>query len=141
MHDFTPWSSLLGGGLIGLSATLLLLAAGRVAGISGIFGGLLVPTRGDIHWRALFLVGLLLAGLLAASIMPAAIGASPRSLPLVGIAGVLVGVGTRLGNGCTSGHGVCGVSRGSVRSIAATTTFMATGIATVLVMRWLGAES
>ena len=141
MHDFTPFPALAGGALIGAAASLLLITAGRIAGISGITGGLLFPTRGDIRWRALFLFGLVAAGVIAALIAPASIGTSPRSLVVIAIAGGLVGVGTRLGNGCTSGHGVCGISRLSPRSIAATIVFMATGMLTVLATRWIGGGS
>jgi uncharacterized membrane protein YedE/YeeE len=130
---------LLGGALIGLSASLLLLANGRVAGISGVVGSLLAPARGDIVWRVLFFGGLLAGGLLLAWLRPVSF-APPASLSageaaLLGAAGLLVGFGTRLGNGCTSGHGVCGISRGSFRSIAATLTFMASGILTVFLVR------
>jgi uncharacterized protein len=130
---------LLGGALIGLSASLLLWANGRVAGISGIVGPLLSPSRGDISWRALFFGGLLTGGLLLAWLRPQSFTA-PASLSAGGAAllvaaGLLVGLGSRLGNGCTSGHGVCGISRGSARSIAATLTFMATGILTVFLAR------
>ncbi|QAT88149.1 YeeE/YedE family protein [Corallococcus coralloides] len=130
---------LLGGALIGLSASLLLLANGRVAGISGVVGSLLAPVRGDVAWRVLFLAGLLTGGLLLVWLRPDSFPA-PTSLSaggawlLVG-AGLLVGFGSRLGNGCTSGHGVCGISRGSARSIAATLTFMATGVLTVFLVR------
>ncbi|RKI64859.1 YeeE/YedE family protein [Corallococcus sp. AB049A] len=130
---------LLGGALIGLSASLLLLANGRVAGISGIAGSLLAPVRGDVLWRVLFLGGLLTGGLLLAWLRPGSF-APPASLSTGGAgllvaAGLLVGFGSRLGNGCTSGHGVCGISRGSVRSIAATLTFMATAVLTVFLIR------
>jgi uncharacterized membrane protein YedE/YeeE len=130
---------LLGGALIGLSASLLLLANGRVAGISGVVGSLLAPIRGDIAWRVLFFGGLLTGGLLLAWLRPVSFS-PPASLSSGGVAllvaaGLLVGFGTRLGNGCTSGHGVCGISRGSARSIAATLTFMATGILTVFLVR------
>lgn len=130
---------LLGGALIGLSASLLLLANGRVAGISGVVGSLLAPTRGDIAWRVLFFGGLLTGGLLLAWQHPMSFAPpAPLSVGRVALlvaAGLLVGFGTRLGNGCTSGHGVCGVSRGSVRSLAATLTFMATGVLTVFLVR------
>ncbi|HEX5752348.1 MAG TPA: YeeE/YedE thiosulfate transporter family protein [Archangium sp.] len=130
---------LLGGALIGLSASLLLLANGRVAGISGVVGSLLAPVRGDIAWRVLFFGGLLTGGLLLAWLRPASFAApaspSPGGVALLVAAGLLVGFGSRLGNGCTSGHGVCGISRGSVRSIAATLTFMATGVLTVFLAR------
>lgn len=130
-------AGLLGGALIGLAAALLLLANGRVAGISGILGNLLRPAPGDVLWRAMFLLGLIGTGALALRLQPAAFSAQERPLLLVAAAGLLVGFGTRLGSGCTSGHGVCGVSRLSPRSIAATMTFMATGAATVYVARHL----
>lgn len=132
---------LLGGGLIGLSATLLLLFNGRVAGISGIAGGLLAPVRGDAAWRATFVGGLLVGGVLLRWLWPQSLeapaAAGAGGLILVAASGLLVGFGARLGNGCTSGHGVCGISRGSVRSLMATVTFMATGVATVWVVRHL----
>src|SRR3569832_711615 len=106
MQDFTPWRSTLGGALIGLAASILLLGAGRVAGISGIFGQLfLSPERGDRRWRLSFLIGLLTSALLCAQLLPDAISPPPRSLPWLAAAGLLVGIGTRLGDGCTSGHG------------------------------------
>jgi uncharacterized membrane protein YedE/YeeE len=132
---FTPWLSLAGGLLIGLAAALLLLFNGRIAGISGIVGGLLRPARGDVAWRAAFI-----AGLVAAPLAWLGVGALPRlhvaaSTPVLVVAGLLVGVGTRYAGGCTSGHGVCGLSRGSLRSLAATATFMAAGFAVVFVAR------
>ncbi|WP_164019649.1 YeeE/YedE family protein [Pyxidicoccus trucidator] len=131
--------SLLGGALIGLSASLLLLANGRVAGISGVVGSLLAPVRGDIAWRVIFLGGLLAGGLLLAWLLPGSF-AAPASLSGGGVAllvaaGLLVGFGSRLGSGCTSGHGICGISRGSTRSIVATLTFVATGVLTVFLVR------
>lgn len=141
MHDFTPVSALVGGALIGLAASLLLFATGRIAGISGIVSGLLVRERGDVAWRAWFLVGLLGAGVGAVVLAPDAIGSSPRPFVLLAAAGLLVGVGTQVGNGCTSGHGVCGLSRLSPRSLVATVTFIASGIATVALARWIGAAS
>lgn len=140
-QNFTPFSSLAGGVLIGLAASLLLIASGRIAGISGIVGGLLVPRSGDRAWRLLFLIGLLASGLVMTAITASAMTASPRSLGWVAAAGVLVGIGTRLGNGCTSGHGVCGISRLAPRSLFATATFMATGILTATLLRWLGVVS
>lgn len=133
---FTPYSALAGGVLIGLSAVLLLLASGRIAGISGILGGLLAPRVGDTAWRAAFIVGLLAAPLLYASV----VGNTPpvavtSSVGLLIVAGLAVGYGTRLGSGCTSGHGVCGVARFSPRSLAATAIFFATAVATVFVSR------
>lgn len=126
--EFTPVASALGGALIGLSASLLLLGSGRVAGISGIFGGLLAPRPGDVGWRAAFVGGLVAAGIVAAAVFPAGFAADLDRSPLVlALAGVLVGFGTRLGNGCTSGHGVCGLSRFSPRSLASVVTFMFAG--------------
>ena len=141
MHDFTPWSALAGGIMIGLAASLMLVGSGRVTGISGMLSGLLQPVRGDIAWRALFMVGLLIAGAVAHVVAPAQLGASPRSLGLIAVAGLLVGAGTRIGNGCTSGHGVCGISRLSPRSLIATVTFIASGVLAVLVTRLLGGAS
>ncbi|MEY4580096.1 MAG: hypothetical protein RL701_4799 [Pseudomonadota bacterium] len=141
MHNFTPISALIGGGLIGVAASLLLLGSGRIAGISGIVGGLLTPQRGDRLWRALFLVGLLVSGAVAAWLAPSSIGPTPRTWPVLVLAGLLVGVGTRLGNGCTSGHGVCGISRGSPRSFAATVVFITAGMAMVRLVAWLGGLS
>ena len=135
MEYFTPGAALLGGAIIGLAASLLMLGAGRVAGISGIVGGLLLPQAGDTAWRAVFVVGLLAGGLGLRLIAPTLVtNELPRSVAALIVAGFLVGFGTRLGNGCTSGHGVCGISRGSMRSVVATVTFMASGIATAWVM-------
>jgi uncharacterized membrane protein YedE/YeeE len=121
-------NALLGGGLIGLAATGMMLSVGRIAGISGVVGGLLKPTQGDLTWRLAFLGGLLAGGVVLAFTMPQ-VFASPtgRSLQAVALAGLLVGLGTRMGNGCTSGHGVCGITRLSPRSVVATLTFMTTG--------------
>ncbi|HEY6562511.1 MAG TPA: YeeE/YedE thiosulfate transporter family protein [Polyangiaceae bacterium] len=141
MHDFTPWSALTGGALIGLAASLLLVLRGRVAGISGIVAGLFLGPLGEAGWRALFVAGLLSAGGLAVWLAPERMGSSPRSLLMLAVAGLLVGLGTRLGNGCTSGHGVCGLSRLSVRSLIATATFMATGILMTLLARAVGGGS
>ncbi len=136
--DFTPFASLAGGVLIGLSAIVLLAAHGRIAGISGIVSRILPPAvdRAGLPQGIVFLVGLLLA----APLWVLVTGAPPVQVvsdngPLLVIAGVLVGFGSVMGNGCTSGHGVCGVSRGSARSIAATITFMATAFVTVFVLR------
>ncbi|NBJ10717.1 YeeE/YedE family protein [Microvirga arsenatis] len=138
MENFTPVSALIGGLMIGASAALFLVLNGRVAGISGILGGLLHPARIEIGWRLAFLAGLFIAPLVYAAVG----GALPPveldgSLPLVILAGLIVGFGTRLGAGCTSGHGVCGIGRGSPRSLAATAVFMITAIATVFVTRHL----
>lgn len=135
-YNFTPWSALLGGALIGLAASLFALMNGRVAGISGLLGSLLERSEGRGE-KALFLLGILLAPVLwqLFSRMPA-IQINSGWLALT-VAGLLVGVGTRYGSGCTSGHGVCGLSRLSPRSLAATLTFMAAGFATVFVLRHL----
>lgn len=135
MANFTPLLSTFGGILIGLSAALLLFGLGRIAGISGIFGGLVVPKKGDIAWRTAFVAGLLAGGALMNLWRPELFAATESSLLGVGAAGLLVGIGTRMGNGCTSGHGVCGISRGAPRSLAATLTFMATGMLTVFLAR------
>lgn len=122
MSPFAP--SLLGGLLIGASVSLLLLLDGRLAGISGILGGLLRPRPREWTWRALFVGGLVAGGLAARAIAPGAIGPVETPLPTLLLAGLAVGFGTRLARGCTSGHGVCGVSRASLRSISATSIFM-----------------
>ncbi|MGJ7502030.1 YeeE/YedE family protein [Variovorax sp. RHLX14] len=134
---FTPWAALAGGVLIGIAAAMFVLLNGRIAGISGVLGGLLRPAKGDVAWRAAFVLGLVGAplayGLFA--VLPAArIDAGYGALAL---AGLLVGVGTRYGAGCTSGHGVCGLARLSPRSLAATGAFMGAGFATVFVARHL----
>ena len=128
--------SLLGGALIGLSASLFLFTHGRIAGISGLFAGLFVPKSDARGLRAWFIGGLCAAGLVVSLAYPAAFSmAAVPALPLVSIAGLVVGFGTRLGGGCTSGHGVCGMSRFSKRSVAATMTFMAVAMVTVFVVR------
>jgi uncharacterized membrane protein YedE/YeeE len=129
-------AALAGGALIGLAATLLLLVNGRIAGVSGIAGGLLPPARGDALWRAAFVAGLVAGPLVLAALAGrTGIGAPAASLPTLVVAGLLVGVGTTLGGGCTSGHGVCGLARLAPRSLAATATFMAVAAATVLAVR------
>lgn len=129
---------LVGGVLIGLSAIAMMAFLGRIAGISGIVSGLLVPRAGDISWRALFVGGLVAGGLLMMLVRPEAFAITvDRSLAAVAVAGALVGFGTRLGSGCTSGHGVCGIGRLSRRSIVATLTFITTGALTVLAVRLL----
>jgi uncharacterized membrane protein YedE/YeeE len=135
----TTWLIALAGGvLIGLSATLLLWLNGRVAGVSGILGGVLFPKSGDVSWRIAFLVGLIVAGGLYMALVPGApLPRTDFSRTGLVIAGLLVGFGTRMGNGCTSGHGVCGLGRLSMRSLAAVMTFMATAIATTFVVRHL----
>jgi hypothetical protein len=124
-----------GGALIGLAVALLLLINGRVAGISGILDGLVHAAEGEWGWRAMFVVGLVGGGFVARAVAPNAIGVIGGSLPTLAVAGVLVGLGTRLAGGCTSGHGVCGISRGSLRSIVATGTFMAVAAGVVFLVR------
>ena len=132
------WATL-GGGLIGLAASWLLFASGRVAGISGIVGGLLGPWNTQSSWRLSFLGGLLVGGGILLVALPEAIVApAGRSVVLVALAGALVGYGTRLGSGCTSGHGVCGLTRLSSRALVATLTFMATGFATATLLGIVG---
>jgi len=132
---FTPWSALAGGAIIGLAAMLFALFNGRVTGISGIVGGLLRPSLPDAPWRAAFLAGLIVAPIVYR------LFAGPPNLtidanyPTLVLAGILVGLGTRYGSGCTSGHGVCGLSRLSLRSLVATLAFMAAGFATVFATR------
>ncbi len=133
---------LLGGALIGVSASLMLVMSGRVTGISGMLNALLAGgERGELLWRALFVVGLVGGGLVASAFLPGAFTDAMPSLGLAAVAGVLVGVGTRIGNGCTSGHGVCGISRLSARSLVATITFIATGALAVLALRGMGGMS
>lgn len=134
---FTPGAALAGGLLIGLAAAVFVLFNGRIAGISGILGGLLKPRRGDIGWRLAFIGGLVGAPVIYSlfwRLPDIHIEANPATLI---IAGLIVGFGTRIGSGCTSGHGVCGISRLSLRSIAATLTFMAMGFITVFLVRHL----
>jgi len=138
MESFTPYSALLGGSLIGLSAGLLMLLNGRIAGISGIFGGAIAVIGGDRLWRWLFIAGLLLGPVVGRLIDITFV--TPQvdvSTPVVIVAGLLVGVGTSLGSGCTSGHAVCGLARLSLRSAAATGTFMLVAAITVYVTRHL----
>ena len=137
LTHFTPLASLAGGLLIGAAAALFVLGNGRVAGISGIVGGLINAVRGERAWRIAFIAGLVAAPWLwrlVAPLPPRVIEASPAMLV---VAGLLVGVGTRYASGCTSGHGVCGLSRGSLRSLVATGAFMAAGFVTVFVARHL----
>ena len=137
MADFTPIEGLVGGALIGLSAAYLLVMNGRIAGVSGIFGGLLASFGGQSIWRIAFVVGLISGAALTAALAPGlapGISMSSNVLVLIG-GGLLVGIGTRVGNGCTSGHGVCGIPRLSVRSITATMVFFAVAALTVFVAR------
>ena len=133
---FTPLSALLGGALIGVAAVLLMLFLGRIAGISGIVGGVLKPAQNDVAWRLAFVFGLVIAplGVWAVTGSQPTVTVQASTLMLIA-AGLLVGLGTRIGAGCTSGHGVCGMARLSRRSVLATVVFLAAGIATVSVMR------
>ena len=134
--NFTPLSALAGGVVIGLAASLLWLLGGRTAGVSGILGGVVPPLRAGWEWRALFLGGLLAGGVLLQFLAPSRLEVPPpRSLPVLAIAGLLVGFGTRLAGGCTSGHGVCGLSRLSRRSLVATVVFMLVAMITVTLVR------
>ena len=138
IENFTPIASTIGGALIGLSAAMLMATHGRIAGISGIFGGILVPTAPKLGWRVAFIGGLVAAGVIYSLVQPEAFANTTSvALPLVAVAGVLVGVGTQMGSGCTSGHGVCGIPRLSRRSFAAVGTFMLTGAITVFVTQQL----
>ncbi len=132
---FTPFASLAGGVLIGAAAAMFLLLNGRIAGISGILGGLLRPVPADIGWRAAFVAGLVFAPALYALFARLPAPTIEAGYPLLLLAGALVGIGTRYGSGCTSGHGVCGLSRLSPRSLAATLAFMGAGFATVFAVR------
>ena len=134
-NNFTPWASLAGGILLGLASALFILVNGRILGISGIVGGLFRPKSGDVGWRLSFLLGLLVAPVLYFLVAgPTTARIDAGWITLV-IAGLLVGVGTRYGAGCTSGHGVCGLSRMSPRSLIATLAFMGAGFVTVFVLR------
>ena len=138
MENFTPIPALIGGLMIGGAATLLLWTTGRVAGISGVLSGLLSFEKSNFNWRLAFIIGLILGPFvvseLGSGIVPVKIDAN---IPMLVVAGLLVGVGTRLGSGCTSGHGVCGIARFSSRSIVATVVFMVTGAAIVFIVRHL----
>ena len=134
---FTPWTSLAGGILIGIAAAMFLLLNGRIAGISGILGGLLHPRAVDTGWRVAFVLGLVAAPLVYQLFEPLPSVQIDAGTTLLVVAGLLVGVGTRYGSGCTSGHGVCGLSRFSARSLAATASFMGAGFLTVYVTRHL----
>lgn len=137
--NFTPWTSLAGGVMIGLAAVLLLIFSGRIAGISGILGGLLPPEKGDLSWRLAFLLGLIASPVIFSLIHVLPPIHIEANYPKIIVAGLLVGIGTRYGSGCTSGHGVCGLSRRSPRSLVATTAFMAAGFITVYSVRHLAA--
>lgn len=136
--NFTPYSALFGGALIGLSAALLYLFKGRIAGISGIFGGIIVPVKSDISWRVVFIAGIIIGGFMWNLITNEGANIQAAVSPAwIIFGGFMVGIGTTLGSGCTSGHGICGLSRFSLRSIFATLTFMVTGFITVFIIRHL----
>ena len=136
--------ALIGGALIGTSASMLLVGTGRVAGISGIVAGFVASARTQLAWRVAFVAGLLAGGLIAsrlvANVFPSTGALTAAKAALLVFAGVLVGIGTRIGDGCTSGHGVCGISRGSLRSFVATVTFISTGMLAVFLSHLLGAS-
>lgn len=136
MQAFTPLEGAIGGALIGLASALLLLLNGRIAGIAGIAGGLLPPRAGDVAWRLLFVLGLAIGALLWRLASGAPVGYTPElPLPWIAFAGLLVGFGTRLGSGCTSGHGICGLARFSRRSMVSVAVFMLSAMVTVFVVR------
>ena len=137
-NHFTPWASLIGGLLLGVASAVFILINGRILGISGILGGLLPPKVGDIGWRVAFLLGMLAAPTVFMALAPAGLASEPRidaGLWTVVAAGLLVGIGTRYASGCTSGHGVCGLSRLSPRSLVATLSFMGAGFFIVYIVR------
>jgi len=137
--EFTlPWTSFLGGMLIGLSAALLLLFSGKVAGISGVIAGLLNPKIQESSWRIVFIIGMIISVFFVTPFGYELPDVSDNNILLVALAGLLVGFGTRLGNGCTSGHGIVGMGRFSKRSIAATCLFMTAAIVVVLIRRFFG---
>ncbi|HYD61618.1 MAG TPA: YeeE/YedE family protein [Noviherbaspirillum sp.] len=135
--NLIPWSSLSGGVLIGMAAAMLILFNGRIAGISGILGNLIRPKRGDTGWQAAFILGLILAPFAFRLVAPLPSVRIDTSAGMLVLAGLLVGIGTRYGSGCTSGHGICGLSRFSPRSMVATAVFMGAGFATVFIVRHL----
>lgn len=139
MENFTPWSALAGGALLGLSATLLLLFTGKIAGISGIIGGLLKPQKGELSWRLAFLLGMFGSTFILAPFAIELPEFTGQPLIYIVIAGLLVGFGTRLGNGCTSGHGIVGIGRFSKRSLVATSVFMLVAALVVLIRQQFGA--
>jgi uncharacterized membrane protein YedE/YeeE len=136
-EHFTPWASLAGGVAIGIAAAMMVLLNGRIAGASGIIGGLLRPVHGDIAWRVAFIAGLFAAPFVYQLVRQVPVPTMEASHAVVALAGLLVGLGTRYGSGCTSGHGVCGLARLSPRSLVATLAFMMAGFATVFVVRHL----
>ena len=137
-NHFTPWASLIGGLSLGVASAVFILINGRILGISGILGGLLPPKVGDIGWRVAFLLGMLAAPTVFMALAPAGLASEPRidaGFWTVSAAGLLVGIGTRYASGCTSGHGVCGLSRLSPRSLVATLSFMGAGFFIVYIVR------
>ena len=139
-NHFTPWASLTGGLLLGVASAVFILINGRILGISGILGGLLPPKVGDIGWRVAFLLGMLAAPTVFMALAPAGLASEPRidaGFWTVIAAGLLVGIGTRYASGCTSGHGVCGLSRLSPRSLVATLSFMGAGFFIVYIVRYI----
>lgn len=137
MENFTPLSALTGGALIGISVTLLLLFNGRIGGISGIMNGVFSAPKSDLIWRLVFLAGLVLGAFIFQLLVPDFnIPRQNYSLLLLGLGGFLIGFGTRMSGGCTSGHGICGIASLSIRSFIATLTFMATGMITVYIVRY-----
>ncbi len=138
MENFTPIPSLIGGIVIGIASAIMLLYVGKIAGISGIFGGLLNAKKGDTAWRGLFVAGLLVGGLILLVAYPDSLSIHvDRSMAAVIVAGLLVGIGSRLGSGCTSGHGVCGVGRFAPRSLVSVGVFMSTGAAAAIIVNHL----
>jgi uncharacterized membrane protein YedE/YeeE len=142
MENFTPLSAAIGGALLGVAVTILWAFNGRTAGVSGIFGGLYPPRQGEVWWRLAFLLGLPIGGAIGAAFAPRILAEVPSTLPEVGmapvvaiVAGLLVGVGTRISGGCTSGHGVCGMARLSRRSVVAVAVFMVCAVVSVTVAR------
>jgi len=136
MENFTPLNAVLGGLLIGVAATLMLWTSGRIAGISGILTGVLLPNKADTPWKAIFLAGLLLGPIGVILVSGRELEITVQATPLLSIiAGLLVGFGTRLGSGCTSGHGICGIARFSRRSFLATAVFMGCAIVTVFITK------
>jgi uncharacterized membrane protein YedE/YeeE len=138
VENFTPIPSLIGGIIIGIASAIMLLYVGKIAGISGIFGGLLNAKRGDTAWRGMFVAGLLVGGLILLVAYPDSLSIHvDRSMAAVIVAGLLVGIGSRLGSGCTSGHGVCGVGRFAPRSLVSVGVFMSTGAAAAIIVNHL----
>ena len=137
-QHFTPWLSLTGGVFLGVASAIFILLNGRILGVSGILGGLLFPRRGDLAWRLMFLLGMLCAPFILSLFVAPNLIIEPKiesSFTVIVLAGLLVGFGTRYGSGCTSGHGVCGISRLSLRSIVSTITFIGFGMLTVFITR------